>query len=428
VVERAVDAELVRSQELLGLEEEVVGATLPDEGALRRAPHKEPTTPAEWVKENLFSTPFNSLLTVVFGLLALFLGFQVIRFVFFTGQWGVFQRNARSYATGRWPLEELWRVWVSIYGAALLAGLSVGMLRIRPQVTRRGIIATALVGAFAVYIFAFAVDTFQVYLLTAVVFATFAAGVAVGRRFGGVLTRPLMIAWILAFPAMMVVFRAFDGVPPRLWGGFVLNVTVALVAIFASFPIGLVLALGRRSTLPVIRYFSIGVIELVRGNPLYILLISGAFVLPLLLPPAMSDIPLIIRAMAIFTLFSSAYVAEVVRGGLQGIHFGQYEASRALGLSYTRMMALVILPQALRNTIPAMISHFISLFKDTSLLAVVGGFTDLLRAGRRASTGLGQAGNSLEALLPAALMFWIVAYSMSRWSQRVEKRVGVGER
>jgi general L-amino acid transport system permease protein len=226
----------------------------------------------------------------------------------------------------------------------------------------------------------------------------------------------------------MILIRGFGGVPPRLWGGFMLNITVAVVAITLSFPIGMLLALGRRSSLPVVRYFSIAVIELVRGNPLFILLTAGSFLLPLLLPPGMSSIPLIIRAMAIYVIFSSAYVAEIVRGGLQGLPYGQYEASRALGLSTTRMMALVILPQALRATIPAMISHFISVFKDTSLLAVIGGFTDVLKTGRRASAGLGQAGASLEALIPAALLFFMVAFSMSRWSQRLEKRLGVGER
>lgn len=428
MADRTVDQELRGAQAGLGLQEEVVGATLPDEGLVRRGPIKEPTTPREWVKENLFSTPFNSLLTIVFGGLALALAFQIVQFVFFTGQWSVFQQNLRSYMVGRWPEGEFWRVWAAVYGLSLLAGLSTGVMRLTPTFTRRKVIVGGLVGAFALFVLIYAVGTVFVYALTAAVLVTLAVGIAVGRSWGSTLTKPLTVAWILAFPAMMVLFRGFGGVPPRLWGGFVLNITVAFVGIFASFPIGVLLALGRRSSLPVVRYFSVGVIELVRGNPLFILLIAGQFLLPFLLPPAFADIPLIIRAMAIYTIFSSVYVAEIVRGGMQGIHHGQYEASRALGLSITRMMALIILPQALRSTIPAMISHFISLFKDTSLLAVIGGFTDMTRAARRASAGLGQAGNSLEALLPAALLFWIVAFSMSRWSQRLEKRVGVGER
>jgi general L-amino acid transport system permease protein len=127
------------------------------------------------------------------------------------------------------------------------------------------------------------------------------------------------------------------------------------------------------------------------------------------------------------TLFSSAYVAEIVRGGLQGVHFGQFDAAHALGLSTIRMMILIILPQALRSTIPAMISHFISLFKDTALFSAIEVF-DLLEAARRSSSNLAFIGTDLETLLFAGFVFWIVAFSMSRWSQRLEVRLGVGER
>ncbi|HEV3474998.1 MAG TPA: amino acid ABC transporter permease, partial [Actinomycetota bacterium] len=241
------------------------------------------------------------------------------------------------------------------------------------------------------------------------------------------LRRPLLIAWILAFPVVVIILRAFDGVKPEIWGGFLLNVLVAVVAIFVSFPIGILLALGRRSTLPAMRVFCVGVIEFLRGVPLATLIIFGIFVLPLLLPPGL-DPPNIVLAMVVFVIFSSVYVAEIVRGGLQGVPEGQYEASHALGLRYPRMMREIVLPQALRNTIPAMISHFISLFKDTSLLVVAGLFTDLASAASRATRDIEFVGREAEALLPSAFIFWVVAFSMARWSQRVERRVGVGER
>jgi general L-amino acid transport system permease protein len=199
------------------------------------------------------------------------------------------------------------------------------------------------------------------------------------------------------------------------------------VAIFVSFPIGLLLALGRRSSLPAVSAFCVGFIEIVRGVPLVTLLIFGRFVLPLLLPPQL-DLSQIMRAMFMITIFSSAYTAEIVRGGLQGVPEGQYEASRALGLSTTRTMALIALPQALRSTIPSMIGHFISVFKDTSLLAALDIFSDLLDTADRASNDLRFVGNQAEALLPAAFFFWAIAFTMSRWSQRVERRLGVGER
>jgi len=161
--------------------------------------------------------------------------------------------------------------------------------------------------------------------------------------------------------------------------------------------------------------------------PLAALIVFGIFVLPLLLPPGI-DPPNIVLAIIMFVIFSAVYVAEIVRGGLQGVAEGQYEASSALGLRYPRMMRHIILPQALRNTIPAMISHFISLFKDTSLLVVAGIFSDLASAAGRATRLNVFVGREIEALLPAAFIFWVVAFSMSRWSQRVERRVGVGER
>jgi general L-amino acid transport system permease protein len=249
----------------------------------------------------------------------------------------------------------------------------------------------------------------------------------VGRSAGARLRTPVLIGWILAFPVVIVLLMAFGGVRAELWGGFLLNVLVAIVAIFASFPIGLLLALARRSALPVLSGFAVGAIELIRGVPLVTLLIFGELVLPLLLPPGLA-LSSIVRAMTMFTIFSAAYVAEIVRGGLQGIPGGQFEAGRALGLSPTRLTALVVLPQALRSTIPAMISHFISLFKDTSLLAALAGFAELLRNARRASAGLEFIGDQAEALVPAAFIFWVVAFSMARWSRRMERRLGVEER
>jgi general L-amino acid transport system permease protein len=274
----------------------------------------------------------------------------------------------------------------------------------------------------------YVVDTLLVHALLAGVVAVIGIGVWIGCTFGSAIKgKALLYAWIAAFPLVILVLRFFGGVSERLWGGFMVNLIVAVVAIVASFPIGVLLALGRRGSLPIIRLFSVNVIEIVRGAPLYTLLIFGVFVLPLMLPPGIGKPPNIILAMIVFTLFSSVYVAEIVRGGLQGVHEGQYEAARALGLPVRKIMRLVILPQALRSTIPAMISHFISLFKDTSLLATIA-ILELLRQARRASAALGFAGKSLEALLPAALLFWIVAFSMARWSQRLEKRLGVGER
>ena len=336
---------------------------------VERAPVKEPATPGEWVRQNLFSSFFSGLLTVVVALLVAWFVFSVLRWAVVTADWTVVKANFRFYMTGRFPFEQLWRVWAIVYTVIGMAGLSYGVSGMRPLWTWRRNALRVILGAAALVALLYLIDTVLVFALLGIGAALLGTGVLFGRRFGKRLQRPLLLAWILAFPFAMVVLRAFDGVPPRLWGGFLLNVILAVVAICASFPIGVLLALGRRSTLPAIRGFCVAFIEVVRGAPLVAWLIFGWLVLPLMLPPG-TELPLIIRVMMMFTIFSAAYVAEIVRGGLQGIHFGQYEASKALALSYPKMMRLVILPQALRSTIPAMVGHFISLFKDTSLVLI----------------------------------------------------------
>jgi general L-amino acid transport system permease protein len=403
-----------------------VNPALAEEPVVAVAPVAAPVTPGEWIRRNLFPGVASGVLTVVVSALLVYLAFRLIRFVFVTADWSVLKANLRVYMTGRFPVEELWRVWVALSPVVALAGMSRGLLL--PATWTRARVAWFAVGA-ALLLGAllYLVDGITVWLLLGLEVAVFLAGVAVARRVGRMIRVPLLVAWVLAFPAVILVLRGFGGVKPELWGGFLLNVIVAAEAIFVSFPLGLLLALGRRSRLPAVSAICVAVIEVVRGVPLVAWLVFGQFVLPLLLPPGL-DLPNIVRAMFMFTIFSAAYVAEIVRGGLQGVPEGQYEAARALGLRPARMMALVILPQALRMTIPSMISHFISLFKDTSLLAAIGIFSDLLRNARRASAAIEFIGLQAEALLPAALIFWVVAFSMSRWSQRVERRVGVGER
>jgi general L-amino acid transport system permease protein len=403
-----------------------VNPALAEEPVVAVAPVAAPVTPGEWIRRNLFPGVASGVLTVVVSALLVYLVFRLLRFVFVTADWSVLKANLRVYMTGRFPVEELWRVWVALSPVVALAGMSRGLLP--PATWTRARVAWFAVGA-ALLLGAllYLVDGITVWLLLGLEVAVFLAGVAVARRVGRRIRVPLLVAWVLAFPAVILVLRGFGGVKPELWGGFLLNVIVAAEAIFVSFPLGLLLALGRRSRLPAVSAICVAVIEVVRGVPLVAWLVFGQFVLPLLLPPGL-DLPNIVRAMFMFTIFSAAYVAEIVRGGLQGVPEGQYEAARALGLRPARMMALVILPQALRMTIPSMISHFISLFKDTSLLAAIGIFSDLLRNARRASAAIEFIGLQAEALLPAALIFWVVAFSMSRWSQRVERRVGVGER
>ncbi|MGH2746762.1 MAG: amino acid ABC transporter permease [Actinomycetota bacterium] len=411
-----------------GLQEDVGIPRFDDrERAVEVAPVKEPTTPLEWVRDNLFSSWANSIVTIVAASGLVFFVYQLLKFIFVSAEWPVVVANLKGFMVGPFPLEETWRVWVSAYLVAVLGGLSAGASPNRLAWTNAKIATGSLVAIAGAVIVVLLVDTGLVLSLTLGAVVTVIAALAVGRRLGQSIRRPMILAWLLSFPLIMVIVVGFGGVSPRLWGGFFFNLVAATVGIFVSFPIGILLALGRRSSLPAVRTFSVVFIEIFRGVPLVAWLIFSKFVVGLLLPPQMSEPPDIIKAFTVVILFSAAYVAEIVRGGLQGVHEGQYEAARALGLSTTRMMALVVLPQALRSTIPAMISHFISLYKDTALFVAIE-VTDLLEAARRSAVGLQFFGRIKETLLFAGLLFWIVAFSMSRWSQRLEARLGVGER
>lgn len=419
------DDELRKIEGGLGLREDASIVTAPDVGrVVETAPVKEPETFGEWIKLNLFSGVLNSILSIISMALVVWAGVKLFNFVFVNSEWQVIRANMKGYMVGGVPLEEVWRVWGSLYLVAILAGFSQGALGRPPRMTRRRAVIAAVVALIATSIVWFTTTTTLARALSFLVPVAVAGSYFVGRGVGPRARTAVRVAWLLWFPVTLILIRGFDGVPPRLWGGFFFNLLAAVVAIVASFPIGIALALGRRSSFPAIRMFCVGVIEIFRGAPLVGWLIFAKYGLEFLFPPQM-EVPDIIKALTMMTMFSAAYIAEIVRGGLQGVPAGQYEAARAIGLSTSRMMALIVMPQALRATIPALISHFISLFKDTALFAAIE-VTDLLAASSR--LGLEFIGQEAQTLTFAALLFWMVAFSMSRWSQRLEVRLGVGER
>ncbi len=205
-----------------------------------------------------------------------------------------------------------------------------------------------------------------------------------------------------------------------------LTLVLAVVGIAASFPLGVLLALGRRSKLPVLKLFCTVYIEMIRGVPLISVLFMSQLMLPLFLPPQLR-IGTVTRALTGMTLFSAAYTAENIRGGLAAVPIGQYEAARAVGLNKALAMMLIILPQALRAVIPTIVGQFISLFKDTTLVVIVG-LLDVLGVAK-AVTGQRQfIGLHQEVYCFAAVLFFIFCYTMSHASRRLEKTLGVGER
>ncbi len=389
-----------------------------------------------WAKDNLFGSVGNTLLTVVTSAILGFVLYQVLRFVFVTAEWEVIEANRRLLFIGRFPAGEEWRIWPTIFVASALAGLTWGLWS-KLEWQAAMILAAALV---PVFVF---IAHGELALLTAAAVALSAMGYGlaqlwlVGSGYSAAARQLVMVGWVITFPLTIFMLLAFGGVDPSLWGGFYLNILLAVVGIVASFPLGVLLALGRTSSYPVLRVASTAYIELIRGVPLITILLMAWLVLPdflpstsvpVLAPEGLDDMELTYRVMVALTLFSAAYVAEAVRGGLQAVPRGQIEAAQALGLGTFSILAFIILPQALRAVIPALVGQFISLFKDTSLVFIVGS-TDLLKAGRAVASGqIEFSGQEKEVLLFVALVFWVVAFSMSRLSQRLERTMGVGER
>jgi general L-amino acid transport system permease protein len=227
------------------------------------------------------------------------------------------------------------------------------------------------------------------------------------------LTLPL-IAWLLLGGLFLTTIPLDD------LSGLILTLLVAIASMILSFPLGVLLALGRQSELPAIRWLSIGYIELLRGLPLLGILFMAQVMLPLILPAGTRP-ERVIRAIAGFTLFAAAYLAENVRGGLQAIPKGQIEAAKALGLKPIFVLLLIVLPQALKAVIPAIVGQFISLFKDTSLLAIVG-LVDLLGMAGSVLANPKFIGDYPEVYLFLAFIYWIFCYSMSLASRRLEQR------
>jgi general L-amino acid transport system permease protein len=234
----------------------------------------------------------------------------------------------------------------------------------------------------------------------------------------------------LAYPIIATILLAgglgLAEVGTDKFGGFSLNLTIGLAGIVLSLPFGVVLALGRQSRLPIIRILSIVFIEAVRGVPLITLLFVSNIILPIFLPP---DVALdsVIRVIVMVTAFASAYMAEVIRGGLQAIPKGQYEAAQAMGLSYWQMMRLIILPQALKISIPGIVNTFIGLFKDTTLVIIIGLF-DILGIANAMVSNPDWLGLSSETYLVVALFFFTVCFSMSRYSMHLERKLDTTNR
>ena len=236
----------------------------------------------------------------------------------------------------------------------------------------------------------------------------------------------LFLFLVIPFPilSLMLFSGGFLGLMPvdtREWAGLFLTLVISIFAIIFCFPLGVLLAMGRRSNLPVVRYFSIGFIEFWRGVPLITVLFMAGVMFPLLLP-AGTNMDKLVRVIIAITLFEAAYMAEVVRGGLQAVGRGQYDASKAIGMGYWKSHIFIILPQALKLVIPGIANTFIALFKDTPLVFVVG-LLEILGMVNLAKTNPAWLGMATEGYVFVALVYWIFCFAMSRYSLSIERKL-----
>jgi general L-amino acid transport system permease protein len=231
---------------------------------------------------------------------------------------------------------------------------------------------------------------------------------------------PILAFWLLYGGLGLVL------VETRFWGGFMLTLILSGIGIVFSLPLGILLALGRRSELPVVHMLCVVIIEFVRGVPLITILFMANVMLPFFLPPGV-EFNVLLRILLGVTIFAAAYMAEVVRGGLQALPKGQYEGAMAMGLGYWQMMRLIILPQALRVAIPGIVNNFISLTQDTTLVAIVGlyDFLNIVRAGSRDTNWLG---TEIEGYVFCALVYWVFCFAMSRYSMYLERKLHTGHK
>lgn len=341
-----------------------------------------------WLKTNLFNGPVNSIATLVLLYILVPPLWSAFQWIFLNADWIGDSRemctsggacwvfiNDRfgQFIYGYYPVELRWRVDAFFISLAVIIGLLV--YEKTPQRAKLGIFSLTI---YPIIVF---------FLLN-----------------GGVL--------------------GMEPVETHRWGGLMLTLVIAIVGIVAALPFGIVLALGRRSEMPIIRSFCTIFIEFWRAVPLITVLFMASVMLPLFVSEEI-EFNKLLRAMIGIILFQSAYMAEVIRGGLQAIPKGQYEAGEALGLSYWQSMGLIILPQALKITIPSIVNTFIALFKDTSLVLIIGLF-DLLAVGQAALADPAWLGYSVEMYVFVAFVFWLFCFGMSRYSIYLEKKLHTG--
>ncbi len=377
-----------------------------------------------WIKANLLGSKKDILFTIL-GTYSIYLITTFFLKFIFSADWTLVEVNRKILLVGLFPNDQIWRIWTIFSISSILISSTIGYTY---NFNLKNSVFYILFLTIPILIFTtldLLVNMLLITLFSCI--AYLATNKLKNTNYAKHIKLILWISWGIFLPSILLILTLFGGPKVTLWGGFFVNLILAVIAILAGFPLGIILAIGRASSLPVIKYSSIIFIETFRGAPLIAWLFFAWFVLPNFLPDIFSldDINLVIRAMIILSLFASAYIAEVIRGGLQSIPKGQIEASTALGIGPLFEMTYIVLPQAIRVVIPTIVSTFIAIFKDTSLVFILG-ITDVLRIGRLIPEQQ-QAfyGKSIQTLLVVALLFWIVSIILSQISRSIEKKLNL---
>ncbi|MCF6444263.1 amino acid ABC transporter permease [Nereida sp. MMG025] len=400
----------------------------------------------KWLRENLFAGVFNSILTVL-AFIALFYLMSGFLPWLFGGAWNTANiRECReviqgsggcfSVLTDRWnqllfgiayPSEAYWRPTLAF--VMLFVAIAPVLFNNLP---RQMLIFTGLYPFIAFWLIWGGTILIPLVALAGFVVGYFIFSALTKQSFamalGGAVVGALVTWWLGGFVSQaMADVLALEQVPSRNMGGFMLNMILGVVCVSLSLPIGIVLALGRQSSMPIIKWICVVFIEFVRGVPLITLLFVANVVLAYFLPPG-TNFDLILRVIIMITLFASAYIAEVIRGGLAALPRGQYEAADSLGLDYAQAMQLIILPQALKISIPGIVNVAVGLFKDTTLVSIISMFdlVGMIRGPILSSTDWN--GVYWELWGFAALLFFVVCYAISQYSQWLERKLQTGHR
>jgi general L-amino acid transport system permease protein len=382
-----------------------------------------------WLHHNLFNSKLSGISTIVIGALMAVCLVLFADWILFQARWGVITSNMRLFLVGLYPQGEIFRVWITMLVLSLMTGLSAGTwtsgaVRMMAIMLAAGQVAIALLAV---------VSGMGLLGTVALIFNAVVLMVALTAAGRWVVSRRLLaLGWLVTLVLGFILLQGLSGagvlpmVATNVWGGLLLTIVLSVSGILLAFPLGVALAVGRRSDMPVVKWLSTAYIELIRAVPLITILFMAALLFPLLLPDGIR-IDNVFRAIGGITVFSAAYVAENVRGGLQAIPRGQVEAAQAIGLRGWQTTVFIVLPQALRITIPSNVGLFISLLKDTTLVAIIG-LLELLGIGRAVLAQPEWIGTAFEVYLFVAAVFFVLSYTLSQASYRLEKELGIGER